>query len=87
MDSKEIFTMIAQTALAMGYEIELEQKDYDGESKVIGGMSNSRRTDKGLILRVFTPKAEAAEDPADEADEEANDEEEDEDDDNDAAYR
>lgn len=82
MDSKEIFTMIAQTALAMGYEIELEQKDYDGESKVIGGMSNSRRTDKGLILRVFTPKAEAAEDPADEADEE-----EDEDDDNDAAYR
>lgn len=58
MDSKDVFTMIAQTALAMGYEIELEQKDFDGESKVIGNMSNSKRVDKGLILRAFPPRDE-----------------------------
>ena len=79
MDSKDIFTIIAQTALAMGYELELEQKDYDGESKTLGNMANSKKTDKGLTLRVFRPKDEEAEDPGYEADAEAADEEEEDD--------
>lgn len=80
MDSKDIFIMIAQTALVMGREITLEQRDYSHESKVLGSMNASKTTDTGLIFRAFPPQ-----DGEYESDAEDTDEEEDEDNDDDAA--
>lgn len=71
MDSKDIFVMIAQTAMAMGYHISLEQKDYEGDSSVVGNMSKSHRTDRGLVLNAYPPtKDEAEQDNEEEADDE-----------------
>ena len=76
MQNTNIFIAVAQTALAMGCEIELEHKDYEGESKIVGNMSTLKRTDKGLILRAFPPedKEDAEEDGSNTDDEEEDDE-------------
>lgn len=60
MDSKDIFVMIAQTAMALGCHVRLEQKDYEGESSVVGNMSKSHRTDCGLVLEVYPPGPDEA---------------------------
>lgn len=60
MDSKDIFVMIAQTAILTGYHVRLEQKDYEGESSVVGNMSKSHRTDRGLVLEVYPPGPDEA---------------------------
>jgi len=70
MDSKDIFVMIAQTAIVTGCRIRLEQKDYEGDASVVGNMSKSHRTDRGLVLEVYPPGPDEADVDEEEADDE-----------------
>lgn len=70
MNNLDIFTIIAQTAIVTGCHVRLEQKDYEGDSSVVGNMSKSHRTDRGLVLEVYPPGPDEAAVDEEEADDE-----------------
>lgn len=70
MNNLDIFTIIAQTAIVTGCHVRLEQKDYEGDASVVGNMSKSHRTDRGLVLEVYPPGPDEAAVDEEEADDE-----------------
>lgn len=67
MDNQVIFMTIAESLIGSGYDITLELKHYDRDSKVIGGMNTTKTLDTGLVLTATKP---VADDEADEEEEE-----------------
>lgn len=55
MDNQIIFTTIAQSLISEGYDITLELKHYERESKALGNFSNSKGIDTGLVLTASRP--------------------------------
>lgn len=54
MNNATIFERIAEIAIANGYEVSLEQKNYEHNSSTF--ITKSEGTDTGLVLRRYPPQ-------------------------------
>lgn len=60
---RELFFAIATYAINNGYRVSLERENSIFDSEALNGIiSNTKSTDRGLILRVKPPKESEAED-------------------------
>lgn len=66
MDIREIFIEMAKLALEAGYEIMLEQKNYDCKSKTFGSLASTDSLDTGLVFRAYPSQCEEDEEETEE---------------------